>query len=243
MRIRRTMLGSSLLVAMVGCAHRAPLQTLHAPAPVSDAVLDSYMAVAYGLEGGTPQNHLIGWADVALVQIEGAANQADVAEVDRVIADINAIAQRSVLRRVAQGGTVTLRIVGDEQYPRHVPRSAAHAAGHVHLRWRNSRIYEGEITLRSSLTEERRRHVLREELTQSLGLLNDTWRERESIFYQGPSSVTEFSPTDRLIVWLHVNSRDLIGDPPTRVRRVLRERLGIRSTPERAASSGADARR
>jgi hypothetical protein len=44
------------------------------------------------------------------------------------------------------------------------------------------------------------RHLLREELTQSLGLLNDSWEYPESIFYQGWTTTTEFAPIDRELI-------------------------------------------
>ena len=40
------------------------------------------------------------------------------------------------------------------------------------------------------------KHLLREELTQSLGLLNDSYDYPESIFYQGWTTTTEFAPID-----------------------------------------------
>ena len=45
-----------------------------------------------------------------------------------------------------------------------------------------------------------KKHLLREELTQSLGLFNDSWLYPESIFYQGWSTVTEYSEIDKKII-------------------------------------------
>lgn len=44
------------------------------------------------------------------------------------------------------------------------------------------------------------KHLLREELTQSLGLFNDSWEYPESIFYQGWTTTTEFAPIDRELI-------------------------------------------
>lgn len=45
--------------------------------------------------------------------------------------------------------------------------------------------------------EGEQKHLLREELTQSLGLFNDSPKYRESIFYDGWTTTTEYSDLDR----------------------------------------------
>lgn len=51
------------------------------------------------------------------------------------------------------------------------------------------------------------RHLLREELTQSLGLLNDSWAHRESIFYQGWTTTTHYSDLDRKMIKMLYDER------------------------------------
>ena len=49
------------------------------------------------------------------------------------------------------------------------------------------------------------KHLLREELTQSLGLLNDSWEYPQSIFYQGWTTTTEYSSIDKEIIKMLYN--------------------------------------
>ena len=44
------------------------------------------------------------------------------------------------------------------------------------------------------------KHLLREELTQSLGLFNDSYKYPESIFYQEWTTTTEYAPIDRELI-------------------------------------------
>jgi hypothetical protein len=44
------------------------------------------------------------------------------------------------------------------------------------------------------------KHILREELTQSLGLFNDSEKYENSIFYDGYSTVTEYSEIDKELI-------------------------------------------
>jgi hypothetical protein len=50
------------------------------------------------------------------------------------------------------------------------------------------------------------KHLLREELTQSLGLVNDSWKYKNSIFYQGWTTTTEYSDIDRELIDILYNN-------------------------------------
>jgi hypothetical protein len=58
---------------------------------------------------------------------------------------------------------------------------------------------------RTSFNYDAQKHLLREELTQSLGLLNDSWKYPESIFYQGWTTTTEFTEMDKRLIDLIYN--------------------------------------
>lgn len=49
------------------------------------------------------------------------------------------------------------------------------------------------------------KHILREELTQSLGFPNDSYKYDDSIFQQSWTEVTEYSEIDREIIKFHYN--------------------------------------
>lgn len=53
---------------------------------------------------------------------------------------------------------------------------------------------------------EEQKHLLREELTQSLGLFNDSYKYPESIFYQGWTTTTEYAPIDRELIDMLYNN-------------------------------------
>jgi hypothetical protein len=52
---------------------------------------------------------------------------------------------------------------------------------------------------------EAQRSILREEITQSLGLCNDSWKYKNSVFYQGWGTVTEYSDLDKEIIQMLYN--------------------------------------
>jgi len=57
--------------------------------------------------------------------------------------------------------------------------------------------------LQTDQIELAKRHIVREELTQALGLMNDSMKYPDSIFYQGWTLVTEYSELDKQIIKMH----------------------------------------
>ena len=62
------------------------------------------------------------------------------------------------------------------------------------------------VDLNRNNDEASHKHLLREELTQSLGLFNDSWSYPESIFYQGWTTTTEFAQIDRELIDMLYNN-------------------------------------
>jgi hypothetical protein len=52
---------------------------------------------------------------------------------------------------------------------------------------------------------ESQKHLIREELTQSLGLVNDSWKYENSIFYQGWTTTNSYSEIDIKLIDLLYN--------------------------------------
>ena len=62
-------------------------------------------------------------------------------------------------------------------------------------------IYWSRVLISTTgVTEQERAHLIREELTQSLGLMNDSYAHADSIFYQEWTDVTRYSPADRRVI-------------------------------------------
>lgn len=83
----------------------------------------------------------------------------------------------------------------------------------------NYQISKANILISSHVKDtEKRIHTIREELTQSLGLLTDSWQYPNSIFYEGQSYTTQFSDMDAKLIQLlyrsdihaGINSKEVI---------------------------------
>lgn len=75
--------------------------------------------------------------------------------------------------------------------------------GHFHIKTFEQEILKSTIYINTAeATKHRQKHIIREELTQSLGLINDSYDYPESIFYQGYSETIKFTEMDKLIIQL-----------------------------------------
>ena len=61
------------------------------------------------------------------------------------------------------------------------------------------------VDVERTSTREGQMHLLREELTQSLGLCNDSYDYPESIFYQGWTETTEYTELDKGLIQMMYN--------------------------------------
>jgi len=90
-------------------------------------------------------------------------------------------------------------------YNKVVPQTIPYTKGNYGLGWvilKNNIIVRSYVfvdTYRISTIKEKK-HLLREEITQSLGLFNDSWKYPTSIFYQGWTDVIEYSEIDKKII-------------------------------------------
>ncbi|MEJ7812017.1 MAG: DUF2927 domain-containing protein [Gemmatimonadaceae bacterium] len=195
---------------------------------MSRAEADYFLSIAYGSEYGTRADRLRVWGRDITVRMFGSPTGADTVELDRVIGELNTLAGRRVMRRVSDAANLGVYFVGQEGFDRHAPAYARQNAGYVAIRWdKRSRIYAGTVLVRSDgLSDRRRRHVIREEVTQALGLLNDSERYPESIFYEPRSEVTEFAPIDRAVIRLLFDYRHLVGARAPALRAAVERRVG-----------------
>jgi hypothetical protein len=71
-------------------------------------------------------------------------------------------------------------------------------------------IYEGTILIKSDSTfQSERSHLIREELTQSLGLLCDSYKYPNSIFYSMWTEISQYAPIDKFVIKL-LYSKDIL---------------------------------
>lgn len=97
---------------------------------------------------------------------------------------------------------IEIRFVPQAEFSKYVSEYVPGNIGFFRVTWNSS----GEITRAIVLvasdvtTQPERTHTVREELTQALGLMQDSYRYRESIFYQGWTTFPRYSNMDKAVI-------------------------------------------
>jgi len=167
------------------------------------AALDYFREIAGFSEfGGSGNGELHRWTGDLRIAVYGDPTLEDRTALAAVLDDLNGIIDTIEVTVVASDSNVDLYFVPVDDFASIEPGYVEGNMGYVYIWWDgDGSIYSGRVLISTTgLTPDERAHLIREELTQGLGLLNDSWDYSESIFYQGWTDVTEYAPIDRVII-------------------------------------------
>lgn len=209
-------LGLSLLA---GCREDAPPATFNPSVGnslgnfqnVSVESLDHFKEVAGSSEFGGQQN-IRKWPQGEIrLCAAGQQNDTDKQELTRIVDDLNGLISPS--NKIVQScdtPQIKLTYAPESEFKslesNYVPRNLG-------FFWTNygsnNQISNANILIDSTnnVTQQERNHLTREELTQSLGLMQDVENDPTSIFSQQWTNTNEFSPKDRDAIRLLYDSR------------------------------------
>lgn len=217
-RLRESLIGRWLLViaaVLVIIALFAPVRGAlagHVEPPVSDdeaMALDYLTEVGFGDEYQSSPAVLHKWTRDVGIGIQGAPTPADLATVNQVVAELNRLLsglELEVTDGISDGvADIEIHFAPESGFAAMEPKYQPVNMGFFRV-WmdRDGAIYRGRILIASEgITQAERSHLIREELTQSLGLFKDSRRYPDSIFYRGWTATGKYasidSPTIRLL--------------------------------------------
>lgn len=184
------------------------------PLTTSDPAAWAYFAeIAGQSEYGQSGSRVHKWSTDAQIVVHGSPTGADLAALDTVIADIDAIVDTIDVVIVQSGGNVDLYFTPTSEFPGILPQYVSGNLGFFWVWWDDAGWITDAVVLVSTtdVDEIGRAHLLREELTQMLGLMNDSYSYPDSIFYQGWSYVTEYTPLDEAVIGMLYDPRVSAG--------------------------------
>lgn len=202
--------------------------------------VDYFTEIAFGSEFGGATPFLRRWraGSGPLIRVNGSPTAADMEVVDSVLAEINRLAPVDV-ERVTDFPTVEMHVVPQSRFAEILPEAPSGNVGLVWLWWdADQYLTQSVVLISTDITESLRAHVIREELTQMLGLLQDSYQYPESIFYQRYSEVTEYLPIDRAVIELLYRPELRVGmtsmEAARAARLLVRASAEAAGTPQRA---------
>lgn len=181
-----------------GTSSNGEAQKYHEP-----KVMEYFYEVALGSEFGTSRKTPFKWTTDMKIFVDGQKPQYLMDELNRVVSELNSIINPINVRIVTNRADANYFIY----FGSHTNFKTKYKVYSPHLletNWGYFEVYPNKgimyVDLNRTTKQDAHKHLLREELTQSLGLVNDSWEYSESIFYQGWTTTTEYLPIDRELI-------------------------------------------
>jgi len=170
----------------------------------SEQEIEYFFETAFGAEYGSSIPVLHKWTSNTRIKVNGMPTSTDLNTLNQLIAELNTLVSGISLSIVSDNPNVEIYFTTVSQFPLIEPNYVSGNMGFVWV-WYNAAgaIFKGRILIASDMVSQQgRSHLIREELTQNIGLLKDSWRYQESIFYQGWADTIAYAPIDCSIIGL-----------------------------------------
>ena len=175
----------------------------------SEQEIEYFFEIAFGAEYGSSDSVLHKWANDIRIKINGSPTDADLETLNLVVAELNNLSSSAFVSIVTGNHDVDIYFADISQFssiePNYVPGNKGFFWGWFDA---DGDLFKANILIAlDGISQQERSHLIREELTQGTGLMDDSWRYQESIFYQGWTSTEEYSQIDRAIIRLLYDQR------------------------------------
>jgi hypothetical protein len=183
------------------------------------SVIEYFTEVALGFEFGGASEITRKWRTEMKIFVGGNKSQALIDELNSIVSEINSLATDGFSIRIVSDSLELNYYIffgSADAYGKIYPSQGALAIdnwGLFNVSWNiNNEIYSGNMYVdidRANDLEEK--HLLREELTQSLGLAKDSDRYANSIFQSDWTTTTQYADIDKDLIRLLYHPNMQIG--------------------------------
>ncbi|RAP33218.1 hypothetical protein DID75_02810 [Candidatus Marinamargulisbacteria bacterium SCGC AG-410-N11] len=179
----------------------------------SQTSINYFSEISLGAEYGGSKK-ITKWTKHPIVKVNGNYTSQDIQELQKIIQEINSISSTIKLNLIldnSKKGDINIFFCPRKEFYKFINSPHVHSAEafvRVFIN-SNNEITSSKIVINSNQSNKTiKNSTIREELTQSLGLLNDSWLYSNSIFYQGSSNTTSYSKIDKDVIAL-LYSKDI----------------------------------
>lgn len=193
----------------------------------SKEAIEYFLEVALGSEYGNADKAIAKWQGEVRLFLAGEDILPVKQEMDRVVKELNQLMKTVKIRVVSQESQANLILFlgSKENYEKYEPKVARYNdLGFFYTYPNDQKVIErGSLYIDTERMQanDTRFHFLREELTQCLGLMNDSHKYPDSIFYQKWSLTSEFSAMDKQLIEMLYLPQVKTGMTASQVRQVL----------------------
>ncbi|MDE0518677.1 MAG: DUF2927 domain-containing protein [Bdellovibrionales bacterium] len=216
-----------VLVTFIGaCGPAFPDDWLNPPkyGSYSQAAVHYFLEIGLGSEFGDPTNVTVKkWASEIRIQIHGNYNQSDENELESIISELSELTSLSI-KRVTSNANINIYFAKQTDFKRYIPQynTSNPQNGVFASLYQGDHITEATICIEDHLVPPQRHHLLREELTQTMGLQKDSYSYQNSVFQQSPDHTpTEYSQIDKEVIRILYDKKIKPGMSKTEIENTL----------------------
>ena len=170
-----------------------------------------FLEIALGSEYGNSAPVIKKWTSNIRIALNTSISPELQKELTKIITELNQLSRSISIAQVAepQEANVLVFISDAQTYGNYEPNARPYFSENLGFFWvywkENYAIYKASLYVEESLDTTCQKHVLREELTQLLGLMNDSYKYPNSIFYQGWSCTPFYTELDKEVIGYILN--------------------------------------
>lgn len=179
----------------------------------SQEELNYFLEITLGSEWNDMNYPIRKWTDDPRISVFGEPTSQDHETIKEVIEDVNNNQNSIELKLVDENPNVEIYFVPLNDFGKYVSNPMPGNWGLFYYGWDGKyNIDSAKILISIDKPNQiERSHLIREELTQSLGLVRDSYKYKDSMFYQEWTTTTEFSEIDRKLIQLLYDDRIKTG--------------------------------
>lgn len=177
-----------------------------------DSVKTYYKKVAFGNEFTNDTSGERKWENDVKIFVLGKKDPELMTELSRIVKELNDLIIPINIQVVDNKDNANVLVLfGSKQdfinLDKTIEPYVKSNEGLFKINHEGKKITNGEmyVNTEGTLTAKEKKHLLREELTQLLGLCNDSYKYKNSIFYQGWTDTTEYAEIDKELIKLLYN--------------------------------------
>ena len=190
-----------------------------------------FLEIAFGNEFTNGGSVIRKWDDSIKIFLKNTSHSELVNECERIIEELNQLSQSITIERVLDESDANFVVFFSDKdtYADFEPNAEEYLnsnLGFVWIYWNSlSEIYSGSMYVDITRVDDIncQKHLLREELTQGLGLLNDSYLYSESIFYQNWTCTPLYAEIDKLVIKYLLDPKINAGMDKNQVMEILKE--------------------
>lgn len=185
----------------------------------SSSIIAYFNEIALGTEFGDASLVVRKWKDPMTIYIKGQPSDALRQELDRIVDELNCLIDNEFFITFTENENLANYVIffgSDEAYAEMHPE----LTDLIEFNWGLFTIYwDGQENITNGYmyvdiyrcNDRQQKHVLREELTQSLGLAQDSLKYEESIFQSDWTETTEYMDIDKDLIHLLYQDEVTVG--------------------------------